>query len=397
MMAGHHADAVYWWVDGKGFATSAYAGPAGPAVTAASDAFDRSLFDRWRAAPPQLWPTALPQDCSALVQPHRFGAVDVSGGVPPSDAPAVSAGFLGRTDFYDGLHASPSFDPLALDFAATLVDRDGLGQGPATDLLALSLSATDYVGHRYGNGGAEMCAQLHALDEALGQFLAKLDGLGVPYVVVLTADHGAIDAAERAAEHGVAAQRIDGAGLVKALNQHLEEQFSLAYEPIIGDDPQQLYLNVAGDAALIEKIRDETVAWLKARKEVAAVLTAAEVAAAAPPTGKPVERLSLAERFHESYDPARSGDIAVALAEYATIGTPRGPGDVVAGHGSPWDYDRRVPILFWWRGITPADRGEAIETVDIAPTLAPLIGLAAPPVDGHCLVQVTSSCPAVSR
>ena len=25
-------------------------------------------------------------------------------------------------------------------------------------------------------------------------------------------------------------------------------------------------------------------------------------------------------------------------------------GDSVAGHGSPWDYDRQVPILFWWQG-----------------------------------------------
>ncbi len=238
----------------------------------------------------------------------------------------------------------------------------------------------------------------HAFDcEALGRFLAKLDGLGVPYLVVLTADHGAIDAAERAAEHGVAAQRIDGTGLVKALNKHLEEQFSLTYEPIIGDDAQQLYLNVAGDAALHDRIRDEAVAWLKTRKEVAAVLTAAEVAAAAPPPGKPVETLNLAERFHESYDPARSGDIAVALAEYATIGTPRASGDFVAGHGSPWDYDRRVPILFWWRGVTPDDRSEAIETIDIAPTLAQLIGLTAPLVDGHCLVQVTKSCPEASH
>ena len=47
----------------------------------------------------------------------------------------------------------------------------------------------------------------------------------------------------------------------------------------------------------------------------------------------------------------------------------------MATHGSPWDYDRRVPILFWRAGMEAADRAEAIETVDIMPTLAASLGL----------------------
>ncbi len=395
MLAGHHPDAVYWWVDGKGFRTSAYAGPADAAVTAPAEAFDNALFDNWQHTPPQLWPTGLPADCAALVRPHRFGTLDLSGQVPPADAAGVESGvdYQARGEFQDQLHVSPLFDPLALDFAAALVGQRQLGQGPATDLLAISLSSTDYIGHRYGNGGAEMCVQLHALDDALGKFLAALDARGIAYAVVLTADHGAMDAAERASENGTKTTRIDGDALVKALNKDLSEQLGLTYDPIVGDDPQQLYINVGTDAALAGKVRDATLDWLKHRPEVAAAFTRDEIAAAAPPPGKPVETLTLAERFHESYDPERSGDIAVALTEYAGIGIPHKPGDAVAGHGSPWNYDRRVPILFWWRGVAASDRGEAIETVDIAPTLARLIGLAAPPVDGHCLVQVIKTCP----
>ena len=396
-MAGHHADAVYWWVDGKGFLTMATAGPADDSVTAPAAAFDRALFDGWRSELPQLWPTKLPADCPALVRPHKFGALDLSGEVPPADSTIPSGTDPTKAEFQARLRASPAFDPLTLQFAARLVDQRRLGRGAATDLLAISLSSTDYVGHRYGNGGAEMCAHLHALDQALGTFFARLDAQKIRYAVVLTADHGAVDAAERASEAGLPARRIDGSGLVKALNQHLMSALNLAAEPITGDDPQQLYITVGDDPALRDKVRAETLAWLKTRKEVAASFTAAEIVAAAPPRGKPVDRLSLAERFHESYDPARSGDIAVALAEYATVGMPKKPGDTVAGHGSPWNYDRRVPILFWWRGIAPRDRTEAIETVDIAPTLARLIGIAAPPVDGHCLAQVTKSCPAARR
>jgi predicted AlkP superfamily pyrophosphatase or phosphodiesterase len=69
----------------------------------------------------------------------------------------------------------------------------------------------------------------------------------------------------------------------------------------------------------------------------------------------------------------------------------------VATHGSPWDYDRRVPILFWRRGMNGFEQPLSVETVDIMPTLAALIGLPLAPgsVDGRCLDLVSgpaSSC-----
>src|SRR5207253_7257101 len=112
--------------------------------------------------------------------------------------------------------------------------------------------------------------QMAALDQALGAFLAKVDSLSVPYVVVLTADHGGIDAAERAREHGVDARRIDPVAFVKRLNDALKLQLSLAFEPIVGDDPQQLSINVGPDQALKAKVRNAAMTWLKQQPEVAA-------------------------------------------------------------------------------------------------------------------------------
>ena len=393
MMGGHHPDAVYWWADKKGFATSSYAGPATPQVLAPAEAFNTARSAAWRAAAPQLWPKEVSARCAALQAPHRFGKLDLTGEVPPQTAPG---GTLppGDPSFSDELRASPELDRLTLAFADQLVDRFKLGRGPQTDLLAVSLSATDYIGHRYGNGGAEMCVQMASLDADLGAFLDGLDRRGMPYVVVLTADHGAADAAERMGESAV---RIDGKSIAGDLAKHLQSAFGLAYDPVAGDDVRQIVINLGpADEARRSEIVASAAAWLKARPDVAAVYTAAEIAAVRVPRDKPVTELTLPERFAESYDAERSGDLLVAYADKATVGMPRALGDNVAGHGSPWDYDRRVPILFWWRGVAPTAEAQPMETVDIAPTLAPLMAVRAPEVDGRC-VDIGQGCAPVLR
>ncbi len=83
----------------------------------------------------------------------------------------------------------------------------------------------------------------------------------------------------------------------------------------------------------------------------------------------------------------RSGRAAEAVCHDCTA-FPKDPDkDYVASHGSVWDYDRRVPILFWWRGIEGFEQPAAVETVDIAPTLADLVGLKVAPheMDGRVL------------
>ena len=67
----------------------------------------------------------------------------------------------------------------------------------------------------------------------------------------------------------------------------------------------------------------------------------------------------------------------------------------VATHGTVWDYDRRLPILFWRKGMRPNAREDHISTVNILPTVAAQIGLALPgQLDGKCLDGVEGvACP----
>ena len=57
-----------------------------------------------------------------------------------------------------------------------------------------------------------------------------------------------------------------------------------------------------------------------------------------------------------------------------------------ASHGSPYYYDRHVPIIFMGGGLSSGISDERASTVDMAPTLAWLAGIEVPSdLDGRIL------------
>ena len=368
MMGGQAIDQVYWW-KGTGFATLAGREP-GPAARATNAEVAAEIA---RAAPPM----ALPADCAAQDRAVAAGAVTVGTGRFER-----AAGDATR------FRLSPRLDAVTADLAMKLVAELDLGKSVGTDVLSVSLSATDYVGHATGTEGAEMCLQLHELDATIGALLAFLDARGIDYAAVLTADHGGLDLPERLVQQGLpGAARVDPALTPEALGTAIATQLKIVgKDPLVTGDGLfgDFYLNRALTPAQRKAVLGE-LKKLVAHPQVAAVFTAEELDRAPIPGGSP-ETWSLLDRARASYFKGRSGD-AVVLLDRAIVPIPRpGPG-YTATHGSAWDYDRRVPMLFWRRGMAGFEQPSAVETVDIAPTLAALIGLAVPrgDFDGRCL------------
>jgi arylsulfatase A-like enzyme len=146
-----------------------------------------------------------------------------------------------------------------------------------------------------------------------------------------------------------------------------------------------MYVEKKLPAAQRARVLAEALKAYRAHPQVAAVFTKAELTAARAPSGPP-DAWSLIERAKASFDPERSGDFLVMLKPRVTPIFDTGRG-YVATHGSPWDYDRRVPILFWRKGMKPFEQTLAVETADILPTLAALIDVPIRPgtIDGRCL------------
>ena len=71
-----------------------------------------------------------------------------------------------------------------------------------------------------------------------------------------------------------------------------------------------------------------------------------------------------------------SGDVQYALKPYWMFGSSTN----IATHGSPYPYDTQVPILMWGpRWVKPGAVASRVEVADIAPTLAQVLGIPAPP------------------
>ncbi|HEX7822352.1 MAG TPA: alkaline phosphatase family protein [Sphingobium sp.] len=380
LLAGRQADETWWW-DGKGFGS--YAGHTAPtAVASVNAAVARSIADGHAAF-------ASPARCAPVSRP-----------VALSPTRSVGDGrFERKAGDAKAFRVSPELDAATLSLAASLLDSAKLGQRGHTDVLGISLSATDTVGHAYGPGGGEMCIQLAALDAGLGLLFDRLDKTGIDYLVVLTADHGGHDLPERNRQNGAPdAARVDSALTIGAVNAALETSTGVKGPLILGDGAfGDMYLRRDLSSANRKKVLKAALALYRGHPQVQTVFTHADLLAAPEPSGPP-EAWSLLDEAKASFDPERSGDFLVLLKPRVTP-IPSPPGGAVATHGSPWGYDRRVPILFWRKGLTPFEQPLGVETVDILPTLAAEIGLPLPAKggpDGRCLdlrAGAETACP----
>ncbi|WP_232494987.1 alkaline phosphatase family protein [Novosphingobium kaempferiae] len=382
MMGGHTTDAAYW-IKGKGFVTYADR-KITPAVVAQNTAIASAVATGSGDMPVPDW-------CGGVDH-----AVDVGGFTIGTFRFPFKAG-----DF-KGYFNSPRTDEMTTDMAIRMLDEMPLGKDDVPDVLSVSYSATDKVGHAFGNEGVEMCIQMNTLDQTIGKLLNALDARGIDYAVVLSADHGGADAPERMKLQGVPdASRLDPALTGDALSASVSKATGITVKdgPLLygAGSSGDIWLNAGLDAKQRQKVIAELVAELKANPQISGVYTADELKKVKVPSGHPQDWTEI-ERVAASFYPERSGEVLMMTKRAVVPGTKAVPG-YTATHGSPWDYDRRVPMLFWRSGMTRMEQAQPVETVDIAPTLAALIGLTAPvgTWDGRCLDIYAGEADSCSR
>lgn len=369
-MGGRKPDAAIWWNDRNGyFESSTYYGPELPRAVAALN--NPKFADRYLG---KVWERALADATYAGCRPTDpawIGAALGLGAAFPHTLPATP-----DRRFYAALSATPFGNDLVLALARTLIETEKLGADETADLLCIGLSSFDVAGHIFGPESPEMLDFAVRTDRQLADFLAVLDKTvgRSRCLIVLTADHGVSSIPMLAAQRGLDAGQIDLKTLWKSLNAAAQAAVGSPVngrEYVSGIVLPWVYLDrsvAALDATTRAKITRAVVDRLRATPGIADVFTAAELAGP-PPSPEQAHRWLAWRCFH----PHRSGDLFIQLAPnwYKKSREP-------AGHTTGYNHDRHVPIVLCGPGIRPGRYFTPADPMDIAVTVAALLGIEPP-------------------
>ena len=260
------------------------------------------------------------------------------------------------------IKSSPKGNDYTLDFSKELILNEKLGADQHSDLLVISFSSTDYVGHRFGPDAGEVKSLYIKLDENIAELLSFLDkNIGEnKYLITLTSDHGA-----GTSPIDLERKRLKGGNFISReifpdLNNHLELVFGVP-SILARYSNMQFYINIPKIDSLkisINEVFLEAKKWLKKQPSIDEVYSLSSIA-------EMLQSFKL-ERLINGIYPSRSGDIFITLKPgYMEWSSKTG-----TTHGTHFNYDSHVPLIFYGFNIKPQQIYRNISITDIAPTLS---------------------------
>jgi hypothetical protein len=361
---------VYWYsLDGR-FTTSRYYADTVPAWVQQFNA--RNFLNPYLGAEwnlllaasryPEKDSVAIESQGKNFVFPHKLD----------TELRAAGANFV---DF-------PWMDDVTVDMALAGVNALELGKGPTTDVLAVSLSTTDAIGHKYGPDSRELHDQVLRVDRALGRLIDSLYKLrdSTRIVFALGADHGVTPMPEMAFKGGdpdrgrVNPQPIIDAARSALASRGVEGDALMLQAGIVSLDRRRLAAKRVNADSVVTALRGQLLK-LPGMQRVDRVSTLAAAAAMGD---------VIARRWLHSIPADFQAELTVTFKPGYYWYTTR-----YATHGTPHDLDARIPVLFMGPMVKPGRYTKPIFSVDVAPTLAAMLGIQPTErVDGRVLTEV---------
>lgn len=271
---------------------------------------------------------------------------------------------------FDILKSTAYGNSLTTDFAIAAIKGEQLGKDNMSDMLTLSYSSTDYVGHQFGVNSKEIQDTYLRLDKDIERLLATLDeevGKG-NYTIFLTADHAAVHVPTYLQSMKIPAGYFDRRPFKTHLEDFLNTQFG-SKNLIENISNGQIFLNYEeikrlniSSTAIENALKSELLAY----DQISKVYTRTTLVSSEFTTG-------IAAAIQKGFNQKRSGDVCYVL-EPSTISY----GRTGSTHGSGFNYDTHVPLLFYGNGIQQGATVQRTKITDIAPTISALLGISFP-------------------
>jgi len=266
---------------------------------------------------------------------------------------------------------SPYGDKLTLDFAKSLIVNEEIGKDDVVDYLSISFSGVDAVNHFFGPSSLENEDVILQLDHTLKDLLSFINehiGLNQT-LIVMSADHGMAEMPEYMSELGYDVGRIYSEDVITRVNEIGLDLYGI-HDVAKAFFRPSLYLDNS-------KIKMAGLIVEDVEKAIAVELMKMEGISLAIARGGlcDMDKSPIYDQIKNNFHPSRSGDIYVAQEPYWFLFE---KGAVVVMHGSPWNYDTHVPIIFAGPSIKPSSIQRLVHPVDIAPTIASKLGINTP-------------------
>ena len=263
---------------------------------------------------------------------------------------------------FTALRASPPSTTIVLRAAEAGVSGMRLGDRGETDLLMISISGLDYIGHAYGTASRERLDMLLRMHDGLSEFVSRLRArLKGRVSFVLSADHGATPSAQTVTAARLFGVKLQFSTLESAAVDALDKQFGR----------HDKWVDLIDDGVLVLRRFPDVDPVRAAQTAASAIAMVPGIWRAVAAADMPSQDLVLRHSFH----PSRSGDLMFVQVPLVTV-----TGPDIASHGSPWNEDALVPVLFATPGfrLRPALQGGILDPIQVAPTLSLLLGIAPP-------------------
>ncbi|MBQ4820573.1 alkaline phosphatase PafA [Aquimarina sp. MMG016] len=271
---------------------------------------------------------------------------------------------------YDIIKHTPFGNSLTIDFAVASITEEELGKDNNTDFLTISFSSTDYIGHNFGVNSKEVEDTYLRLDKDIERLLLNLDKkVGKnQYTVFLTSDHGATQVPQYLKSIKVPSGYFKEATVYLELKNHIKS-FYKTDSIIESITNNQVFLNyriIKKNALDAEEIQQRIAKHLLQSDKIAKVYTRTQLQTLGFSEG-------IGSLIQKGFNLTRSGDVCYILnpgvIAYARTGS---------AHGSGYNYDTHIPLLFYGRGIKPGKTFKKTTVSDIAPTIATLLDINLP-------------------
>ena len=246
-------------------------------------------------------------------------------------------------------------------------------------ILGLSgfFSSTDYVGHILGPSSLEAEDNMLQLDRTLADLLTFIDEkVGLENtLVVLSADHGAVEVPAYLSTLGIETQAVTPKTWDKSKGMKvLKKSFGAREKLIESYFHPYVYLNrafIAKKGLSLAQVQQSVAIELDKLDGVALAVTSSNIE-----TGN-IPNDYLHTLVANNHSKNRSGDIYVVLEAHRFVADMEGL-TVASTHGSPWGYDTFVPLIFAGFGLENEVIHERVSTTDLAVTLSGILNIKPP-------------------